>query len=185
METTEVKQWLQRFFNGESSDWEEQQLKAYFQSGNVADELREYAEFFGGISELAATSGDSAIEEEVMNYILENENRDKKHYLRMWKTVTGIAASVIIVLGSVLFFEHQQKPVQDTFDDPDQAYAYAVQTLSFVSSKYNKGLAQLAQFDKLSQGSAELKKGLKPVNAFFDGIEKVKESDQRSVISKQ
>lgn len=111
METTEVKQWLQRFFNGESSDWEEQQLKAYFQSGNVADELREYAEFFGGISELAATSGDSAIEEEVMNYILENENRDKKHYLRMWKTVTGIAASVIIVLGSVLFFEHQQKPV--------------------------------------------------------------------------
>lgn len=67
---------------------------------------------------------------------------------------------------------------QDTFDDPDQAYAYAVQTLSFVSSKYNKGLAQLAQFDKLSQGSVELKKGLKPVNGFFEGIEKVKESDQ-------
>ena len=96
----------------------------------------------------------------------------------MWKTVTGIAASVIIILGSVLFFEHQQKPLQDTFDDPDQAYAYAMQTMQFVSSKYNKGLAQLAQFDKLSQGSAELKKGLKPVNAFFDGIEKVKESDQ-------
>lgn len=179
MELKEIKQQLQRYFDGESSDLDERQLEAYFRSGNVADELKEYAGFFGAISELAGTvAGDSTIEEEVMDHILENENREKTRYRWLWKTVTGIAASIIIVLGSVMIYEQQHKPFKDTFDNPEQAYAYAQETLRYVSSKYNKGLAELSNFDKLRQGSAELKKGLKPVNEFYEEIEKVKGRDQ-------
>lgn len=179
MELKEIKQQLQRYFDGESSDLDERQLEAYFRSGNVADELKEYAGFFGAISELAGTvAGDSTIEEDVMDHILENENREKTRYRWLWKTVTGIAASIIIVLGSIMIYEQQQKPFKDTFDDPEQAYAYAQETLRYVSSKYNKGLAELSNFDKLRQGSTELKKGLKPVNEFYEGIEKVTRSDQ-------
>jgi hypothetical protein len=77
-----------------------------------------------------------------------------------------------------MIYEQQQKPFKDTFDNPEQAYAYAQETLRYVSSKYNKGLAELSNFDKLRQGSTELKKGLKPVNEFYEEIEKVKGRDQ-------
>jgi hypothetical protein len=73
-----------------------------------------------------------------MDFILENENREKTRYRWLWQTVTGIAASVIIVLGGFLFYQQQQKTFDDTFENPQEAYAYAQQTLQFVSGKYNK-----------------------------------------------
>jgi len=173
MKTEEVKQLLQRYFNGESTNIDEQQLSAYFQSGKVADEVAEYAEFFGGISELANTSADSNIEEEVMDYILENENREKTHYRTLWKRVTGIAASIIIVLGGFLFYQEQKKPFDDTFKDPEQAYAYASETLQFVSSKYNKGLTELSNFRKLGIANKPIQKGTEPVVEFYEKLAKL------------
>ncbi len=173
MKTEEVKHLLQRYFEGESTDAEERRLEAYFQSENVAREVAEYAEFFGGISELAATADDPTIEEDVMDYILETENREKTRYRTMWKTVTGIAASIIVVLGGFLFFQEQQKPYDDTFNDPEKAYAYAEQTLQFVSGKYNKGLAELSNFDKLRTAQDPIKKATEPVIEFYEGVKKV------------
>jgi hypothetical protein len=173
MKTEEVKQLLQRYFDGESTDAEEHSLESYFQSENVDSEVAEYAEFFGGISELAAIADDPTIEEDVMDYILETENREKTRYRSMWKTVTGIAASIIVVLGGFLLFQEQQKSYEDTFNDPEQAYAYAEQTLQFVSGKYNKGLAELSNFDKLRAAQDPIKKATVPVIEFYEGVKKV------------
>lgn len=176
MKTEEVKILLQRYFDGESTDADERSLEAYFQSGEVDDEVAEYAEFFGGLSELAArVSDDPAIEDDIMDYILENEQREKTRYRSMWKVVTGIAASVIIVLGGFLFYQEQQKPFNDTFNNPDEAYAYATHTLEFVSGKYNKGMAYLSNFEKLRKANAPVKKGTEPVVEFYEGIEKMEQ----------
>ncbi|MCY1719526.1 hypothetical protein OU798_04185 [Prolixibacteraceae bacterium Z1-6] len=184
METKEVKYLLQRYFNGESTEEEERSLEAYFQSGNVGEEVAEYAEFFGGISELANSTGDETIEEDVMDYILENEHREKTKYRSMWKMVTGIAASVIIVLGSFLVYQEQQKPFDDTFKNPEEAYAYATQTLGFISGKYNKGMAELSNFDKLKKANKSIIKGTAPVLEFYKGVDGLNEikQDQHSDI---
>ena len=176
MKTKEIKQLLQLYFNGESSLEDEKILEDYFQSDNIAEEVQEYAEFFGGISELTNVVDDSSIEEDIMDYILENEHQEKTKYRWLWKTVTGIAASVIVILGGFLLYQQQQKPYEDTFDDPEKAYAYAEQTLQYVSGKYNKGLAQLSNFEKINNASKPLKKGVAPINEFYQGLEKIKEN---------
>ncbi|MFV0592823.1 MAG: hypothetical protein ACK5M7_15675 [Draconibacterium sp.] len=173
MSTEEVKILLQRYFNGESTDADERTLEEYFQLEEIAEEVAEYAEFFGGISELANLADDSSIEDDVMDYILENEHREKTRYRSMWKVVTGIAASVIIVLGGFLFYQEQQKPFEDTFKNPDEAYAYASKTLEFISGKYNKGLAQLSNFEMLQKASEPIKKGTEPVVEFYDELNKI------------
>lgn len=173
MEIKEIKQLLQRYFKGESSLEDESKLEAYFRSKNMADELAEYGEFFGGISEVANEVNVSEIEEDVMDFILENEHKEKTKYLGMWKMVTGIAASIIIVLGGFLFYQQKQKPFDDTFENPEQAYAYAQETLQFVSGKYSKGMAKFSNFEKLQKANESLKKGIAPVNEFYEGIERV------------
>lgn len=173
METKEIAKLLQKYFNGESTSDEERVLETYFRSGNVAEEFKEYAEFFFGISELANTTNDSNIEVEIMDFILENENREKTRYRWLWQTVTGIAASVIIILGGFLFYQQQQKPFKDTFEDPKEAYAYAQQTLQFVAEKYNKGIAGLSGFEKLQKAARPIKKGIAPINEFYNTIEKM------------
>ena len=113
-----------------------------------------------------------------MDFILENENREKTKYRQLWRTVTGIAATVIIILGGILMYEQQQKPFKDTFEDPDVAYAYAEQTLQYVSSKYAKGLAELSNFGKLGAASKPIQDGVKPVNDFFNDIQKLEKDEE-------
>lgn len=179
MKTQEVKQLLQAYFKGESSLEDERRLEVYFQSEEVTEEVSEYAEFFGGITELTNVIDDSSIEEDVMDFILENEHQEKTRYLGMWKMVTGIAASIIIVLGGFLFYQQQQKPYDDTFDSPEQAYAYAQQALQYMSGKYNKGLAEFSNFEKLQKANEPLKKGIAPVNEFYKGIERMQEKKSK------
>jgi len=176
METSKIEKLLRNYFNGESTTEEERELESYFRSGNVAEEFREYTEFFNGISDLSKTFDDSNIEEEVMDFILENEHNEKTKYRWLWQTVTGIAASIIIILGGFLFYQQQQKPFDDTFKDPKEAYAYAQKTLNFVSGKYNKGLAQLSDFGKLEKATQPMKKGIAPVNEFYNAIEKMEKT---------
>jgi len=108
-----------------------------------------------------------------MDFILENEHQEKTKYRWLWKMVTGVAASIIIVLGGVLLYEQNQKPFDDTFENPEIAYAYAENTLQYISGKYNKGLAELANFKKLQTASEPFNKGVAPINEFFEGIEKI------------
>jgi hypothetical protein len=173
METGKIAKLLQTYFNGESTTEEERELENYFRSGNISAEFKDYAPFFTGISELANVSGDSNIEEEIMDFILENENREKTRYRWLWQTVTGIAASVIIVLGGFLFFQQQQKPFDDTFKNPDEAYAYAEQTMQFISEKYTKGLTGLSNFEKLQKVNQPIQKATAPVIEFYNAIEKM------------
>jgi len=180
METSKIEKLLRNYFNGESTTEEERELETYFRSGNVAEKFREYAEFFNGITKLSTTFDDSNIEEEVMDFILENEYKEKTRYRWLWQTVTGIAASVIIVLGGFLFYQQQQKPFDDTFNDPKEAYAYAQKTLKFVSGKYNKGLAQLSDFDKLEKATQPIKKGIAPINEFYNAIDKMENTQIQS-----
>jgi len=173
METKKVKQLLQRYFNGESTLTEERLLESYFQSGNVADELKEYTGFFSGITGLSESERDVELEGEIMDFILKKEPREKQKTRWLWQMVTGIAASIIIVLGGILFYQHEKEPFKDTFDNPEIAYAYAEQTLGYVSAKYNKGLSALANFDKLETAKEPLHKGVKPVNEYLGMIEKM------------
>ncbi|MFW6310346.1 MAG: hypothetical protein ACOC1D_04520 [Prolixibacteraceae bacterium] len=173
MELKEAKKILQRYFDGETTLEEERKLEDYFRSENVADELKQYSGFFGGISELAEVSGEATIEEDVMDHILENEQKEKSKYRQLWRTVTGIAASVILILGGFLLWEQQQKPYEDTFENPEVAYAYAQQTMKYVGAKYNKGVEELSNFNKLETATEPLEKGIEPVCRFLNGVKQM------------
>lgn len=179
MQTQEIKILLQRYFNSETTLEEERRLEEYFSGKDVAEELAEYSGYFGGIANLSKTKGTIDIEEEVMDFILENENREKTRFRKMWITVTGVAASIIIVLGTFLFYQEQQKPFADTYQNPDQAYEVASQTLQFIGAKYNKGLAELSNFEKLQRAQHTMSKGVQPINNFYFGIDKLKQENKQ------
>lgn len=158
METRNIKILLQQYFNGESTRLQERTLEEYFSSGKVADELMEYKEFFGGISELSQLPDENGFQDEIMDYILEQEFSEKNKYRSLWRTVTGIAASIIIILGSFLVYEQQQKPFEDTYSNPEEAYLQAEKTLQYISGKYKVGLSRLSKTKKYNEAFAELRK---------------------------
>jgi hypothetical protein len=171
MESQKIHTLLQKYFDAETTLDEENELITYFASGEVDESLKMYVPMFSGLKELSADEN-ADLSDDLMNYILESEHKEKLHYRWMWQIVTGIAAAVIVALLAVNFYG-SRNDYKDTFSDPQQAYTEAVKTLHFVSGKYNKGLAQLKPMGKIDNAVSPLKSGISKVNKGFKQIDEV------------
>jgi len=159
---------LQKYFEAETNLAEENELITYFTSGEVDENLKMYVPLFSGMKELLADENPE-LGEELMNYILESEHKEKVKYRWMWQMVTGVAASVILVMLAVNYYSVKNQ-WKDTYSDPQQAYAEASKTLEFVAAKYNKGLASLSPVGKLDEATASFQTGISKLNKGFEHL---------------
>jgi hypothetical protein len=171
MESQRIHILLQKYFEAESTRDEENELINYFTSGEVALELKPYVAVFSGLKELSVNENED-LGDDLMNYILESEHKEKLKYRWMWQIVTGVAASVILVMLAVNFYSNQSQ-WDDTFTDPQQAYAEASKTLEFVAGKYNKGLAQLEPIGKMKVAATTLNSGMEAWNRGMEKLESI------------
>lgn len=166
MESQRIHILLQKYFEAETTLEEENELITYFTSGEVDEKLKMYIPMFSGIRDIS-TEENADLSDELMDYILESEHKEKVKYRWMWQMVTGIAASVIVVMLSVNYYNSRTQ-WKDTFTDPQKAYAEASKTLDFVAGKYNQGLAQLRPIGKIESAVNPLNSGMKKLNKGFD-----------------
>jgi hypothetical protein len=173
MESQKINILLQKYFDAETTIDEENELITYFTSGEVDENLKMYVPTFSGIKELSAEEV-PGLGDDLMNYILESEHKEKLRYRWMWQIVTGVAASVILVMLAVNFYGSQNQ-WKDTFSDPKQAYSEASKTLEYVAGKYNKGLAQLRPIGRIENATDSYRSGMKKLNKGFEQMEKLNE----------
>lgn len=169
MELQRIHLLLQKYFEAESTLDEENELINYFNSGEVEEELKPYVPMFSGLKDLSVNEEED-LGEDLMNYILESEHKEKIRYRWMWQMVTAVAASVILVMLAVNFYSNQSK-WDDTFTDPKQAYAEAHKTLEFVAGKYNKGLAMLKPIRKVEAAATPFYSGMATWNKGIGKLE--------------
>jgi len=172
MESQKINLLLQKYFDAETNLDEENELITYFNSDEVDEELKTYIPMFTGLKEIPI-SENQELGDDLMNFILESEHKEKLRYRWMWQIVTGIAASVILALLAVNFYSNQYQ-WKDTFSDPKQAYSEASKTLDFVAGKYNNALAQLKPFGKFGNAVIPLNSGMNILNLGFQQLKDVK-----------
>lgn len=177
MELQRINILLQKYFEAETTLDEENELITYFSSGDVDESLKTVVPLFSGMKELLAEEQPD-LGDELMNHILESEHREKLKYRWMWQVVSGVAASVILVMLAVNYYSGKTQ-WNDTFKDPDQAYAEAVKTLQLVSEKYNKGLAQLQPVGKIENAVFPLRSGMSKINKGFEQVSAIGELNKK------
>lgn len=127
MELAKIEILLEKYFEGETTIAEENQLKDYF-SSDVAQHLEQYKPLFGYFSQ--AKQQKSA-------HI--NPSQSKKRYVA-W---LSIAASVVVLLGvgTFTYFNYNQTS-QDlgTYDNPEEAFRQTQKALSLLSNNVNVGI---------------------------------------------
>lgn len=171
MESQKIHILLHKYFEAESTLNEEKELISYFNSGKVEEEFKSYIPLFASMKELSVNENEQ-LEEDLMNFILESENKEKFQYRWMWQIVSGVAAAVILVLLAVNFYSHQDQ-WDETFSDPQMAYIEANKTLEFVAGKYNKGLAQLKPMGKIDVAAAPFYSGMETWNRGMEQLENI------------
>ncbi|HMI06164.1 MAG TPA: hypothetical protein VK528_01360 [Flavobacterium sp.] len=129
MESDKIEILLEKYFEGETSIAEENELRTYFSSPNVAPPHEQYKPMFGYFS--------IAKEQQFEQHIpLQSKRR-----IVAWLSV---AASVVVLLGvgTFTYFNYGNKQSQDlgTYDNPEVAFRETQKALAMLSDHVNTGV---------------------------------------------
>lgn len=159
MKREELKELLEKYYAGQTSTEEEERLKKYFSGTDVIPGFEAEKEIFSHytISEnIPVPSVD--FEDRILRGI-DKKGRTislKKRYI----TVVSTAAAILLLVGSYFVFFNREVQ-EDTFSDPQIAYAETMKILYEVSVKLNKGTEALKPLNNMQDA---LKTGLESVD---------------------
>jgi len=184
MNSEEIKLLLEKYYEGTTTSEEERLLKKFFSGEDIPEDLMDEKgifRYFMLSSEVPEPS--AGFEEKIISAI----GREDKQIAgfgrrRLYGTLTGIAAGLLILAGSYFFFKGRSEP-RDTYSDPEIAYAETMKILYEVSARLNQGTKALEHLSTLqdqtkktmaavSRSTAMIKEEMKPLDNIFDAIGK-------------
>eukprot|EP01107_Rhizomastix_libera_P012619 TRINITY_DN3202_c0_g1_i1.p1 TRINITY_DN3202_c0_g1~~TRINITY_DN3202_c0_g1_i1.p1 ORF type:complete len:187 (-),score=2.28 TRINITY_DN3202_c0_g1_i1:491-1051(-) len=161
MKTSEIKKLVEAFYNGETTIEEEKLLLSYFQGEDVAEELLKERDLFLDLYKSEPIDVPLHLEAKLDTLIDELAAKEtvkvelkpvsKKKYILRW--AGSIAAGIAILITAGIYFNKQEKettaPIAQTIDKTidkadEQKIKEAQEALVLLSSKFNKGMDQLA-----------------------------------------
>lgn len=129
MESDKIEILLEKYFQGTTSISEENELRSYFSSSDVAQHLESYRPLFSYFSQ--------AKEHEYSKQIPLQSKKRAVAWL-------SVAASVVVLLGigSYLYWNTNQSSQQNlgTYNDPEVAFRETQKALAMLSNHVNTGI---------------------------------------------
>lgn len=145
-----IERLLERFYNAETSEQEEQELQDFFHHGEVPPHLLAEKEMF---LQLQASDTPEGMEERLGNLInqweLSEQKTQKKRRIFHLQWIGSIAASLLLVIGISLYLHEPQR--KDTCATPEEAYAHAEKALVMFSEALNKGIRPIQDMQKTNE----------------------------------
>ena len=126
---------LERYYDAQTSEAEEQRLKDFFLHEEVPAHLQAEKEMF---LQLQATNVPEGLEERLSQSI---DRWGKKHRTLRLQWIGSIAASLLLLFGAGWYL--QEPPRKDTCATPEEAYMEAQKALVLFSTALNKGMKQM------------------------------------------
>lgn len=143
MELKVIEDLLEKYLEGETSVKEEEQLKEYFTSGEVAPHLEAYRPMFGYFAQ--------AKTQRFSGKVTYSSGRRKVY---SW---VAVAASILILLGVVT---QQDNPSHEfgTYEDPELALQETKEALKMISRYMNTGTEELAYIEEFNSAKNKIVK---------------------------
>ena len=141
---------LNKYYQGLSSDDEEKILHDFFSGADVPDGYAAESAMFGYMDSSSIPGPSPGFEERIISSLDRLDHVPSKKRIISRKLVlafSGIAAGIIVIFGSWIF---SRSTGENTFSDPEIAYAETLKILYEVSEKLNMGTAHLEPVSKMN-----------------------------------
>ena len=168
MKVEEIEKLLTAFYEGSTTEEQEEILKAYFGTEHIPECLREeqafFRSFYGGRT---SPEVPSELEERLIRIIDAKEEEEARVFhhnkaKRNWRWISSIAASMALLLGvgyGVYNYQDRIEEPKDTFSNPQEAYQVLQATLIEVSMDLNSGINQVSETrNDINKLNKEIKK---------------------------
>ena len=147
IKTEDIKRLLDRYYDGTTTEEEEEALRTYFNGSDIDASLREESVIFTALqsSECPVPTGmEGHLSRQISqwNNIEVATQRTIRHINLRW--VVGIAASLLLLFatGAIVYQNENNSPQteQDTYTNAKDAYAETSRALMKFSKSLNKGI---------------------------------------------
>ena len=157
MKVEEIERLLAEFYEGTTTESQEEVLRNYFRTTEVPGHLLKDKEIFLNL----CPDADQDIEvpahlEDNLNLLIDEMAEKEQHFFRpnnsknSWRWIGGVAATILLLIGIGYGIDNLSKNVcpptpQDTFSDPEEAYRMLQATLLEISANLNYGLNEVKE----------------------------------------
>jgi hypothetical protein len=151
MKHEQVQELLAKYYDGRSTQSEEDQLLDYFASGVVSAEFKRDRDIFLSLSTMSVENEpDLNLKTRIESRFFEKIKTHKSHkYKSIYLTVLSSAA-VMLLAVTLWFTVESQKGPADTFSSPELAYEETLKALHRVSAGMNGGTSKLKPLESLN-----------------------------------
>lgn len=162
MDSKEIGQLLEKYWNCETSLEEEQVLRSYFNGPNVPEQLKETAELFKFFEGERLRALDGEFDNQVMRSVKKTERKTKVVSMVRWAQVARIAAGLAVVVIAGYFVRNeimkseQQAQVVDTFSDPKEALEETKKALMLISKSFGKAKAGAGKINMINEAEQKI-----------------------------
>ena len=145
MELDKIEILIEKYFQGETSIAEENELKKYFSSSDVAQHLEQYQPIFGYFSQA---------KEQRFEHEIPLQSNKKRNVAWL-----SIAASVVVLLGigTFTYFDNNRENAnQDlgTYKNPELALKETQKALAMLSNHVNEGVESVQYIEEFNNSKS-------------------------------
>ena len=160
MDSKEIGQLLEKYWNCETSLEEEKVLRDYFNGPNVPDQLKDAAQLFQFFETERKRALEENFDHDVMRSVKKTERKAKVVSMVRWVQVARIAAGVLVMVAATYYVRNEvmkskdQAQVVDTFTDPKDALEETKKALMLISKSFGKakeGAGKINMFNEAEQ----------------------------------
>ena len=184
MKQHDIELLIEKFYNGETSKYEEQLLKDYFDQKDIPEQYLDTKEYFNFLQKEAALELDDVFDEKFFKETGLDEHQTNNKRIWMYR-ISGIAATILVFVlvwvGTELF---QPKEVHGTISDPAIAFLETQKAMDEVSKKMNKGLKPAEKTVKTIDNSVKKVGELKKMNKALENTKNIHKIDKASDLLK-
>ncbi|MFV0545449.1 MAG: hypothetical protein ACK5ND_04495 [Bacteroides sp.] len=150
MNIEEIKRLLANFYEGETNEKEEEELKKIFEQGTIPAELEIEKRLFLSLKTPQKMTFPENLEQKLIDLIETKEQKDKAKTKRFTFWVSSIAASLLILLSVNYFLDQVEEvhPPKDTIRNPQEVCQILRSTLIDVSTELNNGVDEMVSNGK-------------------------------------
>jgi len=170
MDSKQLDELLQKYWNAETSLEEEQLLKEFFAREPVPEALRETASLFRYFERQKNVSmNDAHFDRELRKKIRPNQTPNGTIRLFPFGSLgvaqlARIAAGLFVVVAATFFIHQEVKKAypdepEDTYTDPKVAFEETKKALMMISNSFNKAQKEASKINVFNEAQDKIKKG--------------------------
>ena len=133
-----ISELLERFYAGQTSATEEQELTGRLDEASARDKA-----LFRGLSGMRIPDENVSVPEDLSQMIERTVDRElgrRSGRMRLIASISAIGVAAAIAAVAFLTPLHIEEP-EDTFDNPEEAYAAVVEALGLIGQNLGKGMS--------------------------------------------